>query len=92
MVIHRVASVVVAPGAYLQPIPWSRFAHCLFGIHVLALMVPADAVPAFVQQPVMLRAQQHEVVGARCTAVGPMLHVMRLDIARVDVHDDRAAL
>jgi hypothetical protein len=51
----------------------------------IAISVDADcdAKPAFVQQPMVKRAQQCEVVGARLSAVGPVENVVRIDIALV---------
>jgi hypothetical protein len=38
----------------------------------------------------MVRTQQYEVVDARCTAVDPMVHVMRLNVSRAAAARKRA--
>src|SRR5690606_36364292 len=57
--------------------------------------VPALVAPnrkaALVQQPMMMRAQQREVLEARVAAIGPMADVMRVDVMRAITTRERAA-
>jgi hypothetical protein len=57
---------------------------------ILALLVTPNAVTAFVQQSVMVRAQQHEVADAGFSTVDPVIHVMRFDEARAMAARERA--
>ena len=50
-----------------------------------------DREPALVQQRVVMRAEQREVVEARVAAFGPMVDVMRVDVARAVAARERAA-
>ncbi len=47
----------------------------------IAIGSPLDAEPAFVYQPVMMTAQQNEVVDRGVTAIRPVTDVMRIDEA-----------
>ena len=51
----------------------------------------ANREASFVQQPVMVRAQQRQIVGIRLPAVRPMDYVMRIDEARAVTARERAA-
>jgi hypothetical protein len=57
---------------------------------VLAPVVAPNAVAAFVQQAMMVRAQQYQVVDACFTSIDPMIHVMRLDEPRALTARERA--
>jgi hypothetical protein len=46
-------------------------------------MVVVDPVPAFVDEPVVARAEEDEVVLVGLAAVGPVLDVVRVKVARV---------
>ena len=56
-----------------------------------AARVAMDREPAFVQQRVVMRAEQREVLEARVAAIGPVADVVRVDVARATAARERAA-
>jgi hypothetical protein len=49
----------------------------------LAVVGSFQLKPAFVNQPVVMAAQQHEVFGGRFAAIDPVFDVMALEVAFV---------
>src|SRR5262245_41920651 len=49
-----------------------------------------DAEPAFVMQPMVIRAEQRQVLGLRLAAVDPVLYVMAVEIAFAMTTRERA--
>ena len=52
--------------------------------------MPSNRKTALVHQRVMRRAEQQQVFEIRLAAVGPVVHVMRIEIARVMAARERA--
>ena len=57
----------------------------------LAVGSALDAEPALVQRAVMMRAEQRQILEARVTTLGPVLEMMRIEIALTLATWERAA-